>query len=215
MSTSRKIQERFQELVEQSTRLICHTTDDGIIWYEADGWRRWATSAEHIIESVFGSASVHARHFAVEYGRCHGREAQVHSMRGILRAAKDDYESGYAVAFTSRISGEVYGDFIALAKAALDVNCKDAAAVLACAALEDALKRFAALNELQVGEKSMQEVVAALKAKGLVSGAQKSILDVMPKIRDYAMHANWEKLTVQDVGSVIGFTEQLLLQHFA
>jgi hypothetical protein len=105
MSTSRKIQERFQELVEQSTRLVCRTLVDGSLWYEADGWRRWATSAEHIIESVFGSASVHARHFAVEYGRCHGREAQVHSMRGILRAAKDDYESGYAIAFTSRISG--------------------------------------------------------------------------------------------------------------
>lgn len=101
-----------------------------------------------------------------------------------------------------------------MAKAALAEDGKDAAAVLACAALEDALKRFAVLNELQVGEKSMQEVVAALKAKGLVSGAQKSILDVMPRIRDYAMHANWEKLTVQDVGSVIGFTEQLLLQHF-
>lgn len=88
------------------------------------------------------------------------------------------------------------------------------AAVLACAALEDALKRFAESNGLNVNDKVMQEVVNALKAKGLVTGAQKSLLDSMPKIRDYAMHANWDKITAQDVGSVIGFVEQFLLSHF-
>jgi hypothetical protein len=28
------------------------------------------------------------------------------------------------------------------------------------------------------------------------------------------MHANWEKLTPADVGSIIGFVEQFLLSHF-
>ena len=87
--------------------------------------------------------------------------------------------------------------------------------MLACAALEDTLKRFAAANGLDVGGKSMQEVVGALKSKGLVSGAQKSWLDTMPKIRDYAMHANWEKIAAPDVSSVIGFVEQFLLSHFS
>jgi len=89
------------------------------------------------------------------------------------------------------------------------------AAVLACAALEDALKRLALLNDLDVSDKSMQDVVNALKSKGLVGGAQKTLLDTMPKIRDYAMHANWNKITPQDVGSVIGFVEQLLLTKFS
>ena len=38
---------------------------------------------------------------------------------------------------------------------------KDVAAVLACAALEDALKRFGRLKGLQVEDKAMQEVVNA------------------------------------------------------
>ena len=99
--------------------------------------------------------------------------------------------------------------------AALAEGAKDVAAVLACAALEDALKRLALLNNLEVSDKTMQDVVNALKAKGLVGGAQKSLLDTMPKIRDYAMHANWDKITPQDVGSVIGFVEQLLLVKFS
>jgi hypothetical protein len=61
----------------------------------------------------------------------------------------------------------------------------------------------------------MQEVVSAIKANGLVKGAQKTLLDSMSKIRDYAMHANWDKITIQDVGSVIGFVEQFLLSHFS
>jgi len=36
----------------------------------------------------------------------------------------------------------------------------------------------------------------------------------MPKIRNSAMHADWEKLTPQDAGSVIGFVEQFLLVNF-
>ena len=60
----------------------------------------------------------------------------------------------------------------------------------------------------------MQEVINALKAKGLVSGPQKSLLDSMPKVRNAAMHADWQKITPQDVGSVIGYVEQFLMTHF-
>jgi hypothetical protein len=92
---------------------------------------------------------------------------------------------------------------------------KDVAAVLACAALEDALKRFATANAIEVGEKTIQEVVNALKSSGLVSGAQKSLLDAMPRIRNYAMHADWAKLSEPDVSRVIGFVEQFLLSKFS
>lgn len=113
------------------------------------------------------------------------------------------------------ISGEIYGDFVTLSKKALAEGAKDVAAVLACASLEDALKRFALINGLDISDKTMQDVVNALKAKGLVGGAQKTLLDTMPKIRDYAMHANWNKITPQDVGSVLGFVEQFLLTKFS
>ena len=128
---------------------------------------------------------------------------------------REDFEGGYVFNVDLRISGEIFGDFIAMAKHSLSEGHKDVAAVLACAALEDTLKRFAATNGLDVSEKSMQEVVSALKSKGLVSGAQKSLLDSMPKLRDFAMHANWEKLTAPDVSSVIGFVEQFLLSKFS
>lgn len=61
---------------------------------------------------------------------------------------------------------------------------KDVAAVLACAALDDVLKGFAARHRIDTTDRSMQDVVNALKAKGLVGGAQKTLFGTMPKIRD-------------------------------
>jgi hypothetical protein len=88
------------------------------------------------------------------------------------------------------------------------------ACVLACAALEDSLKRFAVLNGLQVDGKSMDDVVGLLKGAGLVAGAQAKTLSTLPRIRNYAMHADWGKLSATEAGSVIGFVEQFLLVNF-
>ena len=130
-------------------------------------------------------------------------------------AAKNDFDGGYVFNVDLRVSGEVFSDFVVLAKHALSEGHKDVAAVLASAALEDALKRFALVNDLSVEGQTMQEVINALKSKGLVAGAQKSLLDAMPKIRNYALHANWDKISETEVSSVIGFVEQFLLSKFS
>lgn len=190
--------------------------DSGSSYYSPGPWREWATSTHHLLRSVFGIGSLHDTNFGQIYANTRsGLDIDIEAMRGIFRAAKANYESGFAVSLQARISGEIFGDFVALARRTLDEGSKDVAAVLACAALEDALKRVAAQNGLEVSDKGMKDVVNALKGKGLVTGAQKTLLDTMPKIRDYAMHAEWDKITPQDVGSVIGFVEQLLLRQFS
>lgn len=102
-------------------------------------------------------------------------------------------------ALEAEVVAEIFRDFVFLSRRALTEGVKEVAAVLAAAALEDALKRYARANGLDVEDKAMQEVVSALRAKGLVGGAQEALLEVMPKLRDYAMHANWDKFTEAEV----------------
>ena len=215
MSIDATIARRFAELEGQVNALRAHVQDGGFAAYNIAEWQQWATSAQNIIRAAFGEDSPHFANFAAAYEKCRGWDNEVDALKGIFRGAKADCDGGYAFSVQATISGEIYGDFVVLAKTALAEGAKDVAAVLACAALEDALKRFALMNGLPVSDKVMQEVVNALKAKGLVGGAQKSLLDAMPKIRDYAMHANWDKINAQDVGSVIGFVEQFLLAKFS
>jgi hypothetical protein len=215
MLIEEKITKRFDELEKQVGSMQVIKDGIGHSAYEAAAWRQWSTSALSLVQAAFGESSVQFINFRTKYDTCRGYMGEVDALKGIFRAAKADFDGGYIFSVETAISGEIFGDFIRLAKAALQEGSKDVAAVLACAALEDALKRYAGLNGLDVSEKVMQEVVSAIKTKGLVTGAQKSLLDAMPKIRDYAMHANWEKITAQDVGSVIGFVEQFLLTHFS
>ena len=168
----------------------------------------------HLVGAVFGENSPHYRNLSKAYAAYVGYPSDLESMRGVFLAAKADYDGGYLFRVEAAISGEIFADFVLAAKAALADRQKDVAAVLACASLEDALKRFARSHGLQIDGKVMQEVVNALKSKGRVSGAQKSLLDAMPRIRDAAMHAEWERITPQDVGSIIGFVEQFLLTQF-
>ena len=100
-------------------------------------------------------------------------------------------------------------------KEALANGNKDVAGVLASAALEDGLKRYARLNGLQVDNATMTEVINALKSKGLVSGASKSLVESMPSIRNNALHARWEKIDATGVSGIINFVEQFLLAKFS
>jgi hypothetical protein len=139
--------------------------------YVPDGqWQKWATSAQNLIRAVFGEPSPHYQNFIKAYEACGGADSSVRTLNALFLSAKDDFEGGYVFDVELRVSGEVFGDFVALARKSLADGHKDVAAVLACAALEDALKRFADANGLAVGDKTMQEVVNALKSFGLVAG---------------------------------------------
>jgi hypothetical protein len=206
---------RFKELEESYRQLRFQPSSSGSGTYVDTGeWQRWATSAQNLILAVFGEQSPHYQNFAQAFKDCSGYDYRVRTLLGVFQSAKDDFEGGYVFNVDLRVSGEVFGDFVVLAKQALSNGKKDVAAVLACAALEDALKRYAAVSGLDVTDKTMQDVVNALKGKGLVAGAQKSLLDTMPRIRNIALHADWEKLSEPDVNSVIGFVEQFLLSKF-
>lgn len=207
---------RFSELEESYKTIPFKDSGMGGGRYVPNGlWYQWATSAQNLILAVFGQQSPHYLNFSKAYEKCGGSESGVSTLHGIFQSAKDDFLGGYVFDLDLRISGEVFGDFVVLARQSLSEGHKDVAAVLACAALEDALKRYASIKELDVSDKTMSEVVKALKAEGLVSGAQKSLLDAMPRIRNMAMHAEWQKISEPDVSSVIGFVEQFLLSKFS
>ena len=134
---------------------------------------------------------------------------------GFMKNLQSEIESGLLSNIATRVAGEVLGDFLDLADSAFSANEKDVAAVLASAALEDALKRVAIKNEIDVDDKDMSEVINALKAGGVVKGPQAKIVQSYVKLRNKAFHADWEKIDKESVNSLIGFTEQFLLTHFS
>ena len=215
-SITENVKARFAQLAEEAQRIPLQG-DSADPYADGPEFHAWAASALHLVAGVFGEESPHFKQLSAhvqEAARTYVDLRGLNRCRGAFLGAKSDADGDYIFRLEATLTGEVFGDFVTAAKAALAENRHEVAAVLASAALEDALKRYAASNQLSVDGKTMEDIVNALKSKGLVGGAQKTLLTAMPKIRNQAMHADWKGLTAQEVGSLVGFTEQFLLAHF-
>jgi hypothetical protein len=54
-----------------------------------------------------------------------------------------------------------------------------------------------------------------LKDAGVIQSPQIGIAQSYLSLRNHALHANWDEIGRESIHSVLGFTEQLLLKHFA
>jgi hypothetical protein len=137
------------------------------------------------------------------------------SLKGALESIKSDIENDLIFNLEKQTIGSVVADFITLAKTSIESGNKDVAAVLASAALEDSLKRYAILNNLQADDKDMSEVISALKSKGLLKGPQASVITSYTKTRNKAFHAEFEAIEMPEVKSLITFTEEFILKNLS
>lgn len=213
------IQKRFEELLQETSRFSYRNTGSITrVIAEPQAFYSWSSSVLNLLHGVFGSQNPHYVRFDAETSGMSNHYIPDHLVNaciGIFKGAMSDFEGGYLFEVEKSFAGEIFGDLVALAKASMNEGQHTVAAVLASAALEDALKRYALANGLNVEGNTMDQVVNALKSKGLVSGPQKALLSAMPKIRNQAMHAEWDKITPQDAGSIIGYVEQFLLTNFS
>jgi hypothetical protein len=137
------------------------------------------------------------------------------SAKGVLCSIKSEVEAGLVGNIQLQAQAGIFGDFITAARRALEEDSKDVAAVLTCAALEDALKRYAEQQGLDVSDADMSQVINALKSKGVLREPQATIVKSYVKLRDKAFHAEWDKVEKESVNSAIGFTEQFILSNFS
>jgi len=137
-----------------------------------------------------------------------GRISQV--LTGFLANLNQEIRLGLLRDIAQQAAGEVLGDFVVLADSAFSTGQKDVAAVLASAALEDALKRKATGLGIQTEDKELSSVVNALKAKGFLQGAEGKIVQGFVTLRNRALHADWQKITGPDVASLLGYLKTFL-----
>ncbi len=228
MKIDQKISERLRDLSEYppEVREIVHQKpnrssmyrnvgNDEYTEYEVDETEayQWGISCLNILKLAFGIESDHYSQFNTKL-----KDFSLHNViwqaTGIMKAAAEDYSQGFSIDLRTAVSGEIFQDFVALAKRVLAEGNKDVAAVLASAALEDTLKRYAEKQGLNIDDKDLAEIVNTLKSQGLVGGTLKNSLAAMVKIRNCAMHADWSKISEPEVSSLTAFVEQFLITYF-
>jgi len=139
----------------------------------------------------------------------------VQQCHGALRSYASDIKGGRLGSLRLEYQGQIFADLMNAAKSAVAEGAKDVAAVLAAAALEDTLKRFAEVKALDVEDKDLSNVINALKGAGLLSAPQSALLKGMVPFRNKALHAEWEKITEAETAGVIAFVEEFLIRRFS
>ena len=209
------ILKRFDELMGLGNEVLATTKPGGKFVPQLVNKGKFScfrSASLSFLESIFSDQQTYYKEF-IEHVK-NNRPTDTEVGINILQAAKAEIEGGWLFTVEGRISAEIFADFIALAKEALDDN-EDVAAVLACAAIEDALKRLAIKENMDVDDKDMSEVINALKAGSVLKGPQVQIVQSYVKLRNKAFHAEWEKIDKESVSSLIGFTEQFLITNFS
>lgn len=142
MKLDAHIQAKFNELEQAGKEIKVTQPRGGFLHVDIESWHQWSTSAQSLLNIVFGSDSVYDQNFRELYDHFKG-SGSLDAARGVFQAAKEDYENGYISSLEVNVSGEILGELLLLAKQSSYEGYKDVAAVLVCAILEDALKKYA------------------------------------------------------------------------
>ena len=194
----------------------------------------WATRGSEVfqgaltvLEAAYGPSSSQVANLVESFQRMRdavtGRadSRMYHAMgpvRGALDNLKAELEGGLVGSLQQRLAGAILSDFVALARAVLDENsdgAKNVGAVLAAAAFEDTIRRMGREFAGVMGKDDLSAVIDALKKAGVLVSPQLGIAQSYLNFRNNALHAHWDKIGRESVHSVLGFTEQLLMKHFA
>ncbi len=175
-----------------------------------------------IVQKVYGTDGPQIKHLEkikeeYDFVKSDGDDSHQVPMWHTLSNLLDEFESDLANGLLDSIelvaTGEVLSDLVVLAKEKLTEN-KDVAAVLISAAFEDAAKRLARHNKLWNGG-DLSTAINALKGKArIIQGAQVAFADGCLKLRNQALHADWQNIQPLEVQTAISFVETFLMTQF-
>jgi len=119
---------------------------------------------------------------------------------GILRAAKEDIESGVLHEVADIISAEIFDDFLDMAEHLLDKGYKDPAASLIGAVLENELRRMCRDNKITVkSDDNIGSLNTKLFQKPVYGKPQMRQISIWQAIRDSADHGKFEDYNAESV----------------
>jgi len=142
----------------------------------------------------------------------------VSAVRGALQNLREEIAGGLLTSVERRVTSDVLGDLLQLARLALagaTEGEKNVAAVLAAVAYEDTIRRIAKEHAGAIGRDKLESVIDRLKDAGLLVAPQLGIALSFLSFRNHALHAEWDEIDKTSVTSVLSFVQELLLKHFS
>ena len=233
MGTKEEVTKRFEELIKQGQGLI-GTLGPAVSIIHADGrtefdqksyeywipqkripeFRSWLTSAVNLIHYVAPPEAHIAKEcdrFLADDDLKRGVTSSVLvQMLGLLTGAKDEWEQGLFGKIEYIVAGATFDDFLDHAAEYHKGNRKIESSVLASAVLEDTVKKIAHKNGLSTENKTLYPLIDELVKANVFTPVKAKRVRSFAGVRNHALHAEWDKFDISDVGAMIKGIRELI-----
>lgn len=205
---------RIQELIVQG-QAVTRTYSDRDYWAEnVTQAQAWMASAANAILQVAPQGSF----FRAEIDRLTTHEqlkggipiAVLQKVQGVLQSVLAEAQNGLLTKLEYQVFATAFDDFLDHAEGFHKSGKLKESAILVSAVLEDTLKRVAIKNEISVAGVSLDPLIDELTKIGVFTPVKAKRMKSCSGVRNSALHAEWEKLDLKDVGTVIDVVRELL-----
>ena len=218
-----KICERFNELLREGAELVQnlpkdpHGSEPWVRNEEIPKYQSWLSSVSNLIRTVTKNDS----YFSEECTRLithelmgHGIPTQIiQKMQGLLSSAKEEWSKGLLRKIEYVISAATFDDFLDHAAEYHKGNKKIEASVLASAVLEDTMKKVALKNGIKTDKLSLENLIEELVKKDIFTLVKSKRVKGYAAVRNQALHAEWDKFDVKEVGELIKGTREIIEEY--
>lgn len=177
----------------------------------------WIASAANAIQQVAPSGSF----FRAELDRLMSNDqlqngiplSVVEKVLGLLQSVQLEAQAGLLTKLEDQVVATAFDDFLDHASDYHKSGKIKEAAVLASAVLEDTVKRIAIKSGIETANLSLDPLIDNLTKLDVITQVKAKRLKAYAAIRNHALHAEWEKLDLKDIGAQISGLRELLDDH--
>lgn len=208
---------RIEELIARGNATVHSQASDDFWMRDMVSTQSWMASAANAIQQVAPPGSF----FRNELDRLMANSnlqsgipmSVAAKILGLLQSVNLEAQSGLLIKLEDQVVATAFDDFIDHAADYHKSGKLKEAAILASAVLEDTIKRVAIKNNLDPKGMSLEPLVDELTKQGIFSPVKSKRVKSFAGVRNHALHAEWEKLDLKDVGALISGLRELLDEY--
>ena len=214
MKTQDKIRDRLRELCAEGHRLkVGGDFGQRLNEQHTHDCRGWLTEVQGKLYLIFGN-SPHPYRSGVDSICAENRgyliQTQVGDVTAILERLITDLDNGLIFSIESRVRATVFEDFLEEARQYAKTQHIREAGVFAAAVFEDTLRSLSQKCGIKEEKVQTDRLISELANTGVLTAVQAKRARASADVRNKALHAQWNEISLGDVEALIVFTEELI-----
>ena len=204
-----KIIERMETLIAKGQKVLL-TKDNSYV--SNNIFQEWRVGSMSFLEQVFSKDGVIPEEFKSSCSHCSYYDAE--SGLSILKAAKEEIESGYLKGLETLVSADIFSDFLEMSEHLLEQGYKEPAASLVGAVLEDGLRKITVNNNITLKSKedisSLNQKLADAK---IYTRLTQNKIQVWNHVRNNSDHGKFDEFKKDDVKEMLKGVQDFLEEY--